>query len=81
MGPPHNDMEGATVALDSRHWRDRANEARSQAELLHNDTTRRIMLRLAADYDNLADRAEAKEASGLPPQPASRASTASTRAP
>lgn len=43
---------------DSRSWRARAEECRALAELFIQPETRRKMLALAADYDNMADRAE-----------------------
>jgi hypothetical protein len=39
------------------HWRDRAQEARAVAEKLSNSQTRRTMLDIARQYDELADRA------------------------
>lgn len=53
---------GANVALpffnDPQHWRDRAEEARVQAEQVIGEEPRRVMLQIAADYEKLARRAE-----------------------
>jgi hypothetical protein len=42
---------------DPQHWRQRAEEARVQAEQMNNEQTRQTMLRIADDYDKLAVRA------------------------
>jgi hypothetical protein len=47
-------------ANDAKHWRDRAAEMRALAETMSNIETRAIMLKLANDYDKLADRAESR---------------------
>jgi hypothetical protein len=41
----------------AKHWRDRAEEARAHAEAIRDETSQRLMLKVAADYDKLADRA------------------------
>ena len=43
---------------DPQHWRDRADEMRSQASETSDPESRTIMLRLANDYELLAKRAE-----------------------
>jgi hypothetical protein len=43
---------------DPKHWRDRAAEVRASAEETKDADTRKIMLRLASDYDQLAEWAE-----------------------
>ena len=45
---------------DSKHWRDLAAEMRVLSTTMHDVETIAIMLRLADDYDILADRAEAR---------------------
>src|SRR5262249_47012971 len=40
------------------HWRDRAEEARSHAEQMGDETSRETMLRIAGDYERLARHAE-----------------------
>jgi hypothetical protein len=45
---------------DSKHWRDRAAEMRVLSTTMHDAETIAVMLRLADDYDILADRAEAR---------------------
>jgi hypothetical protein len=46
-----------TAMNDVRHWRDRAAEMRALSDTMHDAETVTIMLRLANDYDILADRA------------------------
>jgi hypothetical protein len=58
-------MPSSTVN-DPKHWRDRAAEMRALAETMKDVETQAIMLRLAADYDKLADRAEARGAKRTP---------------
>jgi hypothetical protein len=43
-----------------QHWRDRAEEARTLAEQMHDDLSRQMMLRIAEDYETLARRAAAR---------------------
>jgi len=43
---------------DPKYWRDRAEEARTHAEHLSDPESRRRMLRIAKDYEELARRAE-----------------------
>jgi hypothetical protein len=50
---------------DSKHWRDRAAEMRVLADGYRDEEAASIMCRLADDYDKLADRADARSASGL----------------
>ncbi len=51
---------------DAEHWRDRAAEMRALSAELKDFETRTLMLRLANDYDKLADRAEERAARDRP---------------
>ena len=39
---------------DPAHWQQRAEEARVLAERVRDETTKKLMLRIADDYDDLA---------------------------
>jgi hypothetical protein len=56
---------------DSKSWRARAEECRSIAQVFRNPETRARMLRVAADYDRLAETMERDVA-----EPAGRGSVA-----
>ena len=43
---------------DAKHWRDRAAEMRVLSDEMKNPESQTLMLKLADDYDMLADRAE-----------------------
>ena len=43
---------------DPKHWRARAEEARTMAEQIGDSNSKRKMLRIADDYEELARRAE-----------------------
>jgi hypothetical protein len=40
---------------DTKHWRDRAEQARIQAEQMSDPESRRRMLQVAEDYERMAD--------------------------
>ena len=48
----------ASLINDPEHWRDRAREKRALAERLRNDLAKETILRIADDYERLAQRAE-----------------------
>ena len=48
----------ASLVNDPEHWRDRAREKRALAERLRNELAKQTMLRIANDFDRLAERAE-----------------------
>jgi hypothetical protein len=43
-----------SILDDPKHWQERAEEARSIADQLKDPESRRMMLRIADDYDRLA---------------------------
>ena len=60
-------MAARLDVIDNEHWRDRAAEMRAISELITDPETVAIMLRLANDYDLLADRADIRSNGGVPP--------------
>ena len=60
---------------DSKHWRDRAAEMRVLSGEMKDLEARTLMLKLANDYDKLADRAEQRASSDKAPSPSPRAKT------
>jgi hypothetical protein len=50
------------LANNVRYWRARAEEARTIAETLADETSREIMLNIAKDYERMARRAEERQA-------------------
>jgi ABC-type phosphate/phosphonate transport system substrate-binding protein len=55
----------ASLVNDPKHWRDRAEETRTLADQMSDETSKQMMLRIAADYERLAERAE-QRLMGLP---------------
>jgi hypothetical protein len=51
---------------DSKHWRDRAAKMRVLSDEIKDLEAQRMMLKLANDYDKLADRAEDRAARDIP---------------
>ena len=63
------DLQGI---YDAKHWRDRAAQMRVLYDELKDPRAQRMMLKLANDYNKLADRAEdraARDMSGPSPIP------------
>jgi hypothetical protein len=60
-------MPNLSFLNDPRHWRDRGEEARTRANQLDDPESKSAMLRIADDYELLAERVEAR-ASGHSPK-------------
>ena len=60
---------------DAKHWRDRAVEMRALSDEMKDVEVRSLILRLANDYDKLADRAEQRASSDKAPSPCPRVKT------
>jgi hypothetical protein len=56
-------------ANDAEHWRDRAAEMRVLSEQMKDPNARSMMLKLANDYEKLADRAEVRATREGKPRP------------
>jgi hypothetical protein len=54
------EMPNRSFLNDPGHWRDRAEEARTRADQLDDPQSKSAMLRIADDYELLAERAEAR---------------------
>ena len=49
---------------DPRHWRERAEEARAVAGVMTDEKTKKMMLRIADDYETMAKHAERRLLAG-----------------
>lgn len=65
--------EGAEMGIsfinDPEHWRNRAEEARTLADQMNEEPSKQMMLRIAAEYDRLAERAELRAQGASPQRP------------
>jgi len=59
-------MTSAHYINDPKHWRGRAEEMRVLADEMKDAAVRETMLRIAADYERLAKRAEQRSAGQAP---------------
>jgi hypothetical protein len=57
----------ASHVNESKHWRERAAEMRALSDMMKDVEAAGIKLRLADDYDLLADRADIRSNAGVPP--------------
>jgi hypothetical protein len=53
---------------DPEHWHNRAEEARALGDQMNDEASKQTMLRIAADYERLVERA-ALRAQGASPRP------------
>jgi hypothetical protein len=58
----------ASFINDPEHWRRRAEEARSIAEQMSDSPSKDAMLRIAKDYERLAERAEERAKGSVQPR-------------
>jgi len=49
-----------SILDDPEHWRERAEEARTLADQLSDPESKRTMLRIAKDYERMAEHAEVR---------------------
>jgi hypothetical protein len=54
-------IQGVRSLLDSRYWRDRAEEATTMADAMRDPVARQLMLDVAREYQELEKRAEQQE--------------------
>jgi hypothetical protein len=50
----------SNILLNPKHWHDRAERTRAKADLIMRDDLKKKLLRVAEEYDRLAERAEHK---------------------
>jgi hypothetical protein len=60
----------ATASInDPEHWLQRAREARTLADQMSDEVSKETMLKIAADYEHLAERAALRTQGASPPRP------------
>jgi hypothetical protein len=59
----------ADYLTDHQYWRDRAEEARARAEQMRTAEAKRVLLRIGASYDRLAEHAERRAPQPKPGTP------------
>jgi hypothetical protein len=56
--PAHCDEQAGSAPMpDAQYWRDRAEEVRASAEAMHDPVARQTLLKIAEEYERLAERA------------------------
>jgi hypothetical protein len=60
---------GTSFINDPEHWHNRAAEARTLANQMNDEPSKQMMLRIAADYERLAERAELRAQGASPQRP------------
>jgi len=63
---PDQEMASPSYINDPNHWRDRAEEVRKLAEHMTDPESKRAMVRIAEDYEQLAQRAAKRAGSPSP---------------
>ena len=48
-------MAEVPIRFDPKHWRERAEEARAVADGLNHNVAKQVLLRIAEDYERLAE--------------------------
>jgi hypothetical protein len=75
--PSARAVPGPNDTVRVKNWRARADECRAIAETFLNPETRANLLRLASDYDQMAEKAEAEDDERAPIDPGNGADGAS----
>jgi hypothetical protein len=59
-------MDQPDIIYDASHWLSRAQQAREVADSLEDPEAKRSMLKIASEYERLAERARERAAKGAP---------------
>jgi len=58
-----------SILDDPKHWRERAEEARRVADAVDDPIAKAAMLRIASDYEQIAEQAQSRPTSARPRKP------------